>query len=172
MAEAFVAEIRIFGFNFAPRGWATCDGQIMPIAQNTALFSLLGTSYGGDGRTTFALPDLRGRFALHQGQGPGLSGRDVGEAGGAATVGLLASEMPVHSHALQADASPTTAAPAGAALAPTATGTAVYRSGAANAQMAPGSVGAAGGSQPHENRQPLLGVNVCIALQGIFPPRS
>lgn len=171
MAEPFIAEIRIFGFNFAPRGWAACDGQILPIAQNTALFSLLGTSYGGDGRSTFALPDLRGRFALHQGQGPGLSQRFLGETGGASSVSLLASQMPAHSHALRADASPTTSAPAGAAMAPTATGTAVYRSGAANAQMAPGSVAAAGGSQPHENRQPLLGVHVCIALQGIFPPR-
>lgn len=172
MAEAFVAEIRIFGFNFAPVGWAACDGQILPIVQNTALFSLVGTNYGGDGRTTFALPNLRGRFALHQGQGPGLSQRFIGESGGTATVSLLASEMPAHSHTLQADVSPTTAAPGGAALAPTSTGTAVYRSGSANAQMAPGSVAAAGGSQPHENRQPLLGVNVCIALQGIFPPRS
>ena len=172
MAEAFIAEIRIFGFNFAPRGWAFCDGQILPIVQNTALFSLLGVNYGGDGRSTFALPDLRGRFALHQGQGPGLSQRFLGETGGQAGVSLLASQMPAHSHALRADASPTTAAPAGAALAPTANGTAVYRSGAANALMAPASIAVAGGSQPHENRQPLLGMNFCIALQGIFPPRS
>ncbi|MDH4393107.1 MAG: tail fiber protein [Aquabacterium sp.] len=172
MAEAFVAEIRIFGFNFAPRGWAFCDGQLLPIAQNTALFSLLGTNYGGDGRSTFGLPDLRGRFALHQGQGPGLSDRIVGETGGQASVSLLASQMPAHSHALQAAVSPTTAAPAGAALAPTANGTVVYRSGAANAQMAASSIGSAGTGQAHENRQPLLGLNFCIALRGIFPPRS
>lgn len=172
MADPFVAEIRIFGFNFAPRGWAACDGQILPISQNTALFSLLGTQYGGDGRATFGLPDLRGRFALQQGQGPGLSPRSMGETGGQAGVSLLASQMPAHGHALQAAASPTTAAPAGAALAPTSTGTAVYRSGAANAQMAAGSIAVAGGGQAHENRQPLLGVNFCIALQGIFPPRS
>jgi microcystin-dependent protein len=172
MAEAFVAEIRIFGFNFAPRGWAFCDGQILPISQNTALFSLLGVNYGGNGQSTFGLPDLRERFALHQGQGPGLSQRFVGESGGQASVSLLASEMPAHGHALQTALSPTTAAPAGAALAPTANGTAVYRSGTANAQMAAASVTAAGSGQPHENRQPLLGLNFCIALQGIFPPRS
>lgn len=171
MAEAFLAEIRVFGFTFPPQGWAFCDGQIMPIQQNTALFSLLGVNYGGDGRSTFALPDLRGRFALHQGQGPGLSQRFVGETGGQASVTLQASEMPAHSHALRADASPTAASPAGAALAPTANGTAVYRSGVANAQMASASIAVAGGSQAHENRQPLLGLNFCIALQGIFPAR-
>lgn len=172
MADQFVAEIRIFGFNFPPTGWAFCNGQLMPINQNTALFSLVGTFYGGDGRSTFGLPNLQSTFAIGQGQGPGLSPRQVGEAGGSASVALLPSEMPTHTHALSATASATTGAPAGAALAPTATGASAYRIPGATAAMAPDALLAAGDSQPHENRQPYLGMNFCIALQGIFPPRS
>jgi microcystin-dependent protein len=172
MADPFVAEIRMFGFNFAPRGWATCDGQILPIAQNTALFSLLGTTYGGDGRTNFALPNLQSAFAIGQGQGPGLSNRLLGDSGGAASVTLQTSEMPPHTHGLMSTASPTSGSPTGASLAPTATGASAYRIPGATAAMAPDALLASGGSQPHENRQPYLGMLFCIALQGVFPPRS
>lgn len=172
MADPFVAEIRMFGFNFAPRGWAFCNGQLLPLIQNTALFSLLGTTYGGDGRTTFQLPNLQSAFALGPGQGPGLSLRDLGETGGSASVTLLESEIPSHTHGMKASLSPTTGNPTGAALAPTATGASAYRIPGATAAMAPGALLSAGGSQPHENRQPYLGLNFCIALQGVFPPRS
>ena len=171
MSESFVAEIRIFPYNFAPRNWAFCNGQLLPISQNTALFSLLGTNYGGDGRSTFALPNLQGNFALGQGQGPGLTDRFQGEVGGSASVTLLTSEVPGHTHQLMATASPTSASPAGTAMSATATGAAVYKPGAGQAVMAADSVAPVGGS-PHENRQPYLGLHFCISLFGIFPPRS
>ncbi len=172
MSDPFVAEIRVLPFNFAPTGWASCDGQLMPISQNTALFSLLGTTYGGDGKSTFALPDLRGSFAMGPGQGPGLSPRDLGQPVGRATVALLPSEMPGHSHALRAGSTPGSTSPAGNALAPTASGASVYRAAGAAAPMAGAAIGAAGSSQPHENRQPYLALTFCIALQGIFPSRG
>lgn len=172
MAEPFVAEIRIFGFNFAPRGWAFCNGQLLPISQNTALFSLVGTFYGGDGRSNFGLPNLQSSFGIGQGQGPGLSPRQMGETGGSATVALQVSEIPAHTHGLLATASATTGSPAGAALAPTSTGASAYRIPGATAAMAPDALLAGGGSQPHENRPPFLALNFCIALQGIYPPRS
>lgn len=173
MADPFVAEIRIVGFNFAPRGWATCDGQVIPIAQNTALFSLLGTTYGGDGRTTFALPNLMGRAPMHHDQGPGLTARFLGEQAGSATVTLLSSEMPAHTHepanlgpAVHISTATTGTPTASVALAQTTT----------NAYGAPSNLvamnDAAGGSQPHENCQPHLGLLFVIALQGVFPPRS
>jgi microcystin-dependent protein len=171
MAAPFIAEIRIFGFNFVPRGWASCDGQILPIAQNTALFSLLGTNFGGDGRSTFGLPALQGRCAIGQGQGPGLSDRSIGESGGAASVALTPAQMPQHTHELRATASPTSASPAGATLSASSTGAVLYRTSAANAPMAGQSVTSVGGGQPHENRQPYLPLKFCIALQGVFPPR-
>jgi len=172
MADPFVAEIRMFGFNFAPRGWAFCNGQLMPIAQNVALFSLLGTNYGGDGRSNFGLPNLQAASPINAGQGPGLSDRQVGETGGAASVALLDAQVPSHGHALRATASATTGDPAGAALAPLASGE-VYRAApAATALMGADALSAAGGSQPHNNRQPYLALNFCIALQGVFPPRS
>ena len=172
MSEPFVAEIRMFPFNFAPTGWAFCDGQLLPISQNTALFSLCGTTYGGDGQSTFALPDLRDRTPMHPGDGPGLTSRALGEAGGSETVTLVGSEMPVHTHALQAvNAVGDTATPSGTALARSA---GAYQTDAAQnlVTMADAALPAAGGSQPHENRQPYLVLNFCIALQGIFPPRS
>ena len=173
MADPFVAEIRMFGFNFPPRGWATCDGQILPISQNTALFSLLGTTYGGNGQTTFALPNLAGRFAIGMGQGPGLTDVPLGESGGEAAHTLISSELPGHSHALMATASATTGTPSNATLlANTASGGSAYRIPGALVAMSAESLAPAGGSQAHENRQPYLGVNFCIALQGIFPPRS
>lgn len=172
MADPFLAEIRMFGFNFAPIGWAACDGALMPISQATALFSLLGTSYGGDGRTTFQLPNLQGSFAVGTGQGPGLSPRSQGETSGAVTVTLQTSEMPVHRHALMAGLSSMNPGYPNSALAPTANGANAYRTSGVIAAMAPDALLSAGGSQPHENRQPYLGLLFCIALQGVFPPRG
>jgi microcystin-dependent protein len=171
MADPFVAEIRIFPFNFAPRGWAWCDGQLMPLSQNTALFSLLGTTYGGDGKSNFALPDLQGRANMHPGQGPGLSLHDLGETGGSETVTLLESELPPHAHPprgsnLIRDSPP----PAGTTLArfPDA-----YQSSTVGlVPMAAESLPPAGGDQPHNNLMPYLTFYFCIALQGVFPPRT
>jgi len=172
MSDQFVGEVRLFGCNFAPTGWATCDGQLLPIGQNTALFSLLGTNYGGDGRSNFALPNLRNSLAVGVGVGPGLTPRQVGETGGSTMVTLLESQMPQHDHALMSALSPTTGNPALAALAPTANGAPAYHAAASLAPMAAGALTATGGSQPHENRHPALQLNFCIALQGIFPPRA
>jgi microcystin-dependent protein len=172
VADPFVAEIRIFPFNFAPRGWAFCDGQLIPISQNTALFSLLGTTYGGDGKSNFALPDLQGRAPMHPGQGPGLSLHDLGETGGRETVTLLASEMPAHGHALRAytpDLADTNVVSPAASLAPSSGG-ALYQD-APDTALAPQALAPAGGSQPHNNLQPYLTFIFCIALQGVFPPR-
>jgi microcystin-dependent protein len=168
MAEPFLAEIRIFGGNFNPKGWATCNGQLMPILQNTALFSLIGTTYGGNGVTTFALPNLGDRVPMHWGDGPGLTPRSVGESAGEAAVTLTESQMPAHDHRPQkAHASnANTGTPSGAvSLAVTATN--IYGPAADLEPMA----AAVGGSQPHENRQPFLGLTFIIALQGIFPSR-
>jgi microcystin-dependent protein len=174
VADPFVAEIRIFGFNFPPRGWAQCNGQLMPISQNTALFSLLGTTYGGDGKSTFALPDLEGRAPMQPGQGPGLSLRDLGESGGAESVTLLGSELPAHQHqSMQASTQPgNTSTPAGGVYARVFGGGTAYADNASNAQMAVQGIGPTGGSLPHNNMQPYLTLNFCIALQGVFPPRS
>jgi microcystin-dependent protein len=179
--DPFVAEIRIFPFNFPPKGWAFCDGQVLPISQNTALFSLLGTTYGGDGKSTFALPNLQGRGAMHPGQGQGLTLRDLGEEGGTETVTLLQSEIPFHTHALRArnnvaggQSSPLNAVPAlGAWVSGTKTGVVqTYTTGTSNlVPMDPGALAIAGGSLPHTNMQPYLTMNFCIALQGVFPPR-
>lgn len=171
MADPFVAEIRIFGFNFPPRGWAFCDGQLMPISQNTALFSLLGTTYGGDGKSTFALPDLQGSAPMHPGQGPGLSLHDLGETGGSESVTLLESEIPSHSHTLRAtaDAADSSVPAPTAALAASSGGT-LYQS-APDSTLAATALAPAGGSLPHNNMQPYLTLNFCIALQGVFPQR-
>jgi microcystin-dependent protein len=174
--DPFVAEIRIFPFNFAPKGWAFCDGQLMPISQNTALFSLLGTTYGGDGKSTFALPDLQGSAAMHPGQGQGLSLRDLGEVGGSQFVTLLESEIPVHTHAINTTTSPsTTTLPANNTSFGRATGL-FYKGNSPTVygpltQMAPQTLAPAGGSLPHNNLQPYLTLNYCIALQGVFPAR-
>jgi microcystin-dependent protein len=171
--DPFVAEIRIFAFNFAPKGWAWCDGQLMPLSQNTALFSLLGTTYGGDGKSNFALPDLQGRAPMHPGQGPGLSLHDLGESSGTETVTLLQSEIPAHPHALRADvvdSGDTNVPSPNASFALSAGGT-MYQA-AANAQLAPQALPPAGGDQPHNNLQPYLTLYFNIALQGVFPPRT
>jgi microcystin-dependent protein len=180
MANPFVAEIRIFGFNFAPKGWATCGGQLLPISQNTALFSLLGTTYGGDGKSTFALPNLQGNVALQQGQGPGLSLYDLGEQTGSQTVTLLQTELPSHSHSVNADS--------GAANSTSPSGN-LYKDGQIPGSPAiaiasyntstpptttlnPATISPAGGGQPHNNMMPTLVLNYCIAMQGVFPPRT
>ncbi len=174
MADPFVAEIRIFPFYFAPTGWAFCNGQLLPISQNTALFSLLGTTYGGDGRATFALPNLQGSAAMHPGQGQGLSLRDLGEIGGTESITLLTSEIPFHTHTLRADALDTADlnAPTPARVLALSTNVAAYQPNAAGpVTMAPQALTPAGGSLPHNNMQPYLTLNFCIARQGVFPPR-
>ena len=174
MADPFVAEARIFPFNFAPKGWAFCDGQLLPLSQNTALFSLLGTTYGGDGRSTFALPNMQGNAPMHPGQGPGLSLHDLGETGGSASVTLLASEIPSHSHGMIAATSTATkSVPSGNSLS-RASGATPYvaPAGAPIVQMSDMSLAPSGGDQPHNNMQPYLTLSFCIALQGVFPPRG
>ena len=176
MADPFVAEIRIFPFNFAPRGWAFCNGQILPISQNTALFSLLGTTYGGNGQSTFALPDMQGNAPMHPGQGPGLSLHDLGEMSGSETVTLLDSEMPAHSHFVRASNQQ------GDVQQPTATTSLARPVGALPyvlgspvpplVTMAFQSLTPAGSSLPHNNMMPFLTLNFNIALQGVFPPRT
>ena len=173
MADPFVAEVRIFGFNFAPKGWATCDGQILPLSQNTALFSLLGTTYGGDGKSNFALPNLAGMTCVDRGQGQGLSERFQGEESGEDFVTLLDSEMPLHSHAL--NASFDTATEVSPNQQAVAVGSAISIYGPNNAPVANLAFQAltpAGGSLPHNNDMPSLVLNFCIALQGVYPPRS
>lgn len=174
MSNPFVAEIRIFPFNFAPKGWAFCDGQILPLSQNTALFSLLGTTYGGDGKSTFALPNMQGNVPLNQGQSNTGTFYDLGEISGSANVTLLQTEMPAHTHTAQG-------APGGGQPSPAAhawgnglkTSTGTYAPSDANNQtMSPFALGVTGSSFPHNNMQPYLTLNFCIALQGVFPPRG
>ena len=172
MAEPFLSEIRIFSFNFAPKGWATCDGQLLPINQNQALFSLLGTVYGGNGQTNFALPNLRGRASLHEG-----AGHTLGEAAGASAVTVNLQQLPTHTHFLSnnmavvdANTNATQGAPAGNNWANN--GKAQWTTSNPNAVMNPQAVGNVGGSQPHTNMQPYLVLNFCIALQGIFPSQT
>jgi microcystin-dependent protein len=175
MADQFVAEIRIFPFNFPPTGWATCDGQILAISQNTALFSLLGTNYGGDGKSNFGLPNLQGSVPLHAGSGggPGLTPFFVGETGGVETVTLLQTEMPQHSHNLMAAAIPANlkTPAAGVALSRTGGGS-TYTNSANLGAMNPATLTTVGGNLPHNNLMPYLVLTFCIALQGIFPPRA
>lgn len=191
MSDSYVGQILLFPFNFAPVGFAFCQGQILPIAQNTALFSLLGTTYGGDGKSNFALPDLRSRAPLAPGQGPGLSNYDLGQNGGSEAVTLDLTQVAPHTHTLNVSgitatmrassgagnrATPVGNVPASEALGTTAT----YSSAAPDASMNAGAIAmggtmtaaSSGGGQAHQNRQPYLAMNYCIALQGIFPPRS
>jgi microcystin-dependent protein len=188
MSDPYVGEIRLFPFNFPPKGWAFCAGQLLPITQNTALFSLLGTQYGGNGASTFALPDLRGRVSMSSGQGLGLTNRTQGEIGGEETVQLLAPHVPAHSHVLTPSGTlrVTSAlgdqpSPSGTVPATESSGvTATYSNAPPDSSMKAGGVtfagqataASVGGDQVHENRQPYLTLNFCIALQGVFPPRS
>ncbi len=175
MSEPFLAEVKIVGFNFAPRGWAFCDGQILPISQNQSLFSLLGTTYGGDGRVTFALPDLRGRTPVHVGSNGGHTA-GLGEKSGEETHSLSVTEIPGHGHGAQAtDESAATANASGALLAKTGGGRfplIPYAALTAPVAQAPASVGNTGSGQGHPNMQPYLALNFCIALQGLFPSRN
>jgi microcystin-dependent protein len=169
MSEPFIAEIRIWANNFAPRGWAVCDGQLLPISQNTALFSLVGTTYGGDGRTTFGLPNLSGRLPMHPGRGPGLSDRRLGQTAGAETASLNEAQIAAHSHSPQGfptteAANPTSTRGIGAAVLYAPPGTVVA--------MAADIVGDTGGGAAHSNLQPYLSLNFCIALTGLYPSRS
>lgn len=172
MSEPFLSEIRIMSFNFPPRGWAQCNGQLLPINQNQALFSLLGTTYGGDGRVNFALPDLRGRVPFHMG-----GGYSLGQRGGEETHTLSTAEMPTHTHTLTgnnavvgAGATATVVSPLGSYWANT--GKSIFSSSPPNSQMSPQTVSTVGGGQGHENREPYLTLNFCIALQGIFPSQN
>jgi microcystin-dependent protein len=170
MADPFIAEIRIFPFNFAPKGWAWCDGQLMPLSQNTALFSLLGTTYGGNGKSNFALPDLQGRSPMHPGQGPGLSLHDLGETGGSETVTLLESEMPAHRHTFRGTSEDDDSLlPGGNYYGQLSV---VYSDATNLTAMNANMIAAVGGDAPHNNLQPYLTFYFCIALQGVFPPRT
>jgi microcystin-dependent protein len=182
MSNPFISMIEAFGFNFAPRGWALCAGQTLPINQNQALFALLGTTFGGNGQTTFNLPDLRGRLALGFGQGVGLSPYNLGVVGGQETHQLVTTEVPAHAHTLnstnngQANG---TNVPSSTVLMGSGYGIEannpvenIYSNTAPTVAMAAGAIGPAGGGVPHENRMPFLAINYCIALQGIFPPRN
>lgn len=170
--DPFVAEIRIVPFNFPPHGWAFCQGQLLPLSQNTALFSLLGTTYGGNGKSNFALPDLQGRAPMHPGQGPGLSLHDLGETGGSETVSLLESEIPSHNHTVMAiNDFGDTNQPTGNGFA-RSTGASVYGTAGNTAIFSDRMLAVAGGDQPHNNMQPYLTLNFVIALQGVFPPRT
>jgi microcystin-dependent protein len=179
MAESFLGEIKIVAFNFPPKGWATCDGQILPIAQNQALFSLLGTYYGGNGVNTFALPDLRGRAPIHQGQGPGLTNRSIGENGGSESVQLTVSQIPSHIHTVASANVPVVSSagnmttPSGNRPAKAGDGESNYSSAASDGSIAlGGNTDVTGGSQPHNNMPPFLTLNFVIALVGIFPSRN
>lgn len=175
MADPFVAEIRIFPFNFAPRGWAFCNGQLLPLAQNTALFSLLGTTYGGNGQSNFALPNLQGSAPMHPGQGPGLSFHDLGEAAGSETVTLLTTEIPNHTHTMQAKGSPppsNAGTPDPAVTFGRSSGATAYTAPANLGTMDPTTLLPTGGGLPHNNMMPYLTLNFNIALQGVYPPRT
>ena len=173
MSEPFLAQIQIFGFNFAPQGWAFCNGQILSISQNTALFSLLGTLYGGNGTSNFALPNLQSRVAIGQGNGSGLTPRVVGEQGGEEFVTVLANQIPGHTHPARCNsAMGTSYDPTNQVWSQDAGGNQEYGSTLAAGAMAPNAVQPAGGGGTHNNIQPFLALNFCIALQGIFPARQ
>lgn len=170
--EAFIGEIRFFGGNFAPRGWAFCNGQMLAINQYQALFSLLGTTYGGDGRTTFALPDARGRAMIHAGQGPGLSPRRLGENAGTETNTLTANQMPAHSHAQRATTADADAtSPQGTLMGGTGRDR-IYSGGRADTTMSGDAIGSSGGGQAVNNMPPYVTTNCIIALEGYYPSRS
>ncbi|PTW60063.1 microcystin-dependent protein [Breoghania corrubedonensis] len=174
MSEPFIAEIRIFAGNFAPRGWAFCDGQLLPISQNTALFSLIGTTYGGDGRTTTALPDLMGRAPMHPGRGPGLTSRRLGQKVGVETVTLTEAQLPNHSHTMRGTTSRASGSEPSSTASLARSTNPIYQSQASSnlEPMSYETLEVAGGSQSHNNVQPYLTLNFIIALQGLYPSRS
>ncbi|MFF5994929.1 tail fiber protein [Lysinibacillus sp. KU-BSD001] len=171
--DAYTGEIRVFTGNFAPRGWALCNGQLLSIAQNTALYAILGTKYGGDGKTTFALPNLQGKTAMHQGAGGGLTPRVIGESGGTSSVTLTVSELPSHRHIPNCNNTPDTIEPQNSIWSgKSGRGSTNLYSTEINSPMSPLALGSTGGNQSHNNMQPYLGVNFIIYLNGEFPPRS
>jgi microcystin-dependent protein len=174
MTDQFLGEIRLVGFNFAPTGWAQCNGQLLPISQNTALFALLGTMYGGDGKTTFALPNLQGSAPVHRGQGPGLTDRVQGEVGGESALTLLVNEMPAHSHQASGVAASGQTSPKNNVWGqlPGRTAPPLYSSSSPDVTMSLLALSLAGSNLPHNNLQPYLVLNFIIAMQGIFPPRG
>lgn len=168
----FIGELCIFPYAFVPSGWAACNGQLLPLSQNTALFAILGTTYGGDGKSNFALPDLRGMAPMHPDQGAGLSPHFLGESGGSDTVTLLTSEVPAHAHTLNANAAQADLqGPAPSRTLARSSGGPAYAAPSNLQPMAPEALATAGGGLPHNNRMPYLTLRICIALQGIFPPR-
>jgi microcystin-dependent protein len=171
MSEPFLGQIEMFAFNFAPRGWATCDGQILPINQYQSLFSLLGTTYGGDGRTTFGLPDLRGRAPMHEGTGPSGT-RTLGAKGGSETVPLTTGQIPAHTHAAMAKSSAGDNPNPGTRVLANSAPSEVYHDPTSLSDLRSGTITNAGSSQGHENMQPYLTITFCIALQGLFPSRN
>jgi microcystin-dependent protein len=173
MSQTFVGDIEVFGFNFAPEGWFLCNGQLVPISQYEALYALIGTTYGGDGQSTFAVPDLRGRAAVHYGQGQGLSNYTIGQTTGVESVTLLTSQMPSHNHLASCVSTGGTAGvPTGNTWAKEAGGNQIYSSDPSNTTMSPQSIGLDGGSQPHDNIPPVLAMNYCICWAGIYPQQS
>ena len=172
MSEPFIAEIRIFAGNFAPRSWAFCNGQLLQISQNTALFSLVGITYGGNGQETFGLPNLQGRAPMHPGRGPGLIPRRVGEQGGVETVTLTEAQMPTHSHNIDTGSDANSTSPDGNYLGQPRSAQIYHTSPTTTTSLANGAITSVGGSQPHNNMQPYLVLNFIIALQGLFPSRS
>jgi microcystin-dependent protein len=173
MSAPYVGEIRIFAGNFAPAGWMLCQGQLLSIAENEVLFTLIGTTYGGDGQSTFALPNLASRIPTHQGTGPGLSNQIIGQEGGNETITLTAGQMPVHNHAaICSNTGANQASPGGNFWSTDPGGNTAAYSNAAGSQMAPAAVGNTGGGQPHDNLQPFVVINYIISLFGIFPSQS
>lgn len=173
MADPFIGEIKLVPYNFAPRNWAFCQGQILSIAQNTALFSLLGTTYGGNGQTTFALPNLQGRVPISEGQGPGLSSYDQGQTGGEDRITLTINQLPAHNHGIRVSSSAATSVDPLATYPAVATGSVGNAYGSSESgTMHPNELQSVGGNQPHSNMQPYLVLNYIIALQGVFPPRN
>lgn len=171
--DPYVGQITLVAFNFAPVGWAQCDGSLLAISQNTALFSLIGTTYGGDGQTTFALPDLRSRVPLHQGEGPGLSDYNLGQSGGVESVALSSAQIPSHTHQAKCFTGGSHSnSPVGGVWAQASADTPYKALPAATVAMNGGAIGQTGGNQPHENRMPLLALNYIIALEGIFPTQN
>ncbi len=169
MSEPFVAEIRIFAGNFAPRSWAFCDGQLLPVSQNTALFSLIGTTYGGDGRSTTALPNMQGRAPMHPGRGPGLTSRRLGQRGGSQMVSLTEAQMPNHNHSWRAAEDPADLQAPGPNRSLTRSSNNAYADGSSNTELASEFINSAGGSTAHNNRHPYIGLYFIIALQGLLP---
>jgi len=169
MSDPFLGEVRMFGGSFAPVGWLECNGQLVNIADNDTLFSLLGTTYGGDGQTTFGLPDLRGRAPIHAGSGPGLTPRSLGQMVGSESVTLIGLQLPGHTHAAMASTTATSTSPTGAVWA--TSGTNIYSTAAPNTSMSPSAVGQSGGNQPHDNMAPYLAVIFIIATEGVYPSR-